>query len=138
MSFRLIALICYVWVSGECIAIILTETTQQKHGPLLSVYCIMGMTSYLSPILRSLLVFPTRCDSFTTAGLRLGLFLTCKTAAALRLSHNLSPSLSLTFSSSASLTLDLKHSFISSNTHTGKKLYQAFLRRTQRGLLSIF
>lgn len=76
LSFWLIALVCYVCVSGEGIAIILTETTQQKHGPLLSVYCIMGVTGYLSPILRSLLVFPTRYDSFTTAGLRLGLFLT--------------------------------------------------------------
>lgn len=62
-----------------------------KTRPLLSVYCIMGATGYLSPILRSLLVFPTRCDSFTTAGLRLGSFLTCQTAAALRLSHNPPP-----------------------------------------------
>ena len=87
---------------GKRIAIILTETTQQKHGPLLSVYCIMGVTGYLSPILRSLLVFPTRYDSFTTARFRPGLFLTSWTAAVLRLSHNLSLSFSLvllTFSS---------------------------------------
>lgn len=33
-AFWLIAVICCVCVTGECIAIILTETTQQKHGPL--------------------------------------------------------------------------------------------------------
>lgn len=76
----------------------LTETAQQKHGPLVSVYCIMGVTGHPSPILRSQLVFPTRYDSFTTAGLRLGLFLTSRTAAALRLSHDLSPSLFLSLS----------------------------------------
>ena len=100
-AFWLIAVMCYVSFShrGERIAIILTETTQQKHGPLLSVYCIMGVTGYLSPILRSLLVFPTRYDSFTTARLRPGLLLTSWTAAVLRLSHNLSLSLSLSCSS---------------------------------------
>lgn len=77
LSVWLIVVICYVSISWECIAIILTETTQQQHRPLESVYCIMGVTGYLSPILRSLLVFPTRYDSFTAAGLRLGLFLTC-------------------------------------------------------------
>lgn len=110
LGFWLIAVMCYVCISGECAAIISTETTQLKHWPLLSVYCIMGVTGRLSPILRSPLVFPTSYDSFTSAGLRLGSFLTSWTAAALRLSRNLPfPSLSLPLSPLWPLGLYLKH-----------------------------
>lgn len=95
------------------------DSPRKKGWSLLSGYCITGVTGHPRPVVRSLLVFPTRYDSFTTAGLRLGLFLTSWTAAALCLSHDLSFSLFLLLSP-LQLRLELKHFHLQAltNTHT--------------------
>lgn len=93
-----------------------------------------------SDSLRSLLAFPRRHDSFTTGALRLGSLLTSRTAAALRLRHQLLPPLILRLLPLSSLfdCLSETVSFISARTDTGEESYRAFLSRSQRGLLSIF
>lgn len=120
LSFWLIAVICCVCISWEHIAIILTETTQQKHWPLLSVYCIMGVTRYLSPILRSLTGVSYEVWQFYKCGARTRI-------ASDMLDRRCSPSVSRplpfslphTFSSSASLAHSLKPFLPFPSSHAG-------------------
>jgi len=132
---------CDVMLDVKRVAHILTEATQQKHGPPLSVYDLMGVTGYLRPILRSPLVFPTRCNSFTTAGPRTRIASDISSCCCAAFSPPPLPLTFLLFGLSDSLSEKHTHTDTHTHTHTGEALYQAFAqpdsKRTLEHILSL-